>query len=109
MANDSKSAAERRWRGRLAAWKASGLSQAAYCRRAGLAANDFSRWKHEIARRDQRSAPTPTFLPVQIAQPFTAYAFEVALHGGRLLRFDGRIDLATLSAVVHKLESDGPC
>jgi hypothetical protein len=115
MADDLKSAAERRWRRHLAAWKASGLSQAAYCRREGLVANDFSRWKRELARRDQRSAPTPAFVPVRVAQPLTAYGFEVALQGGRLLRFGGPIDLAALSAVVRVLEAaglkpgDGPC
>lgn len=42
MVDDAKIERERRWRGHLAAWKSSGLSQAAYCRRQGLTQNDFS-------------------------------------------------------------------
>ena len=45
---------EQRWRLHLAAWGRSGLSQAEYCRRLVLKAADFSRWKQELARRDQR-------------------------------------------------------
>ena len=42
----------RRWRGHLGAWAVSGLSQAAYCRKCGLKAADFSWWKRALARRD---------------------------------------------------------
>ena len=45
---------EQRWRLHLAAWGRSGLSQAEYCRRLVLKAADFSWWKQELARRDQR-------------------------------------------------------
>ena len=45
---------ERRWREHLAAWQRSGLNQAEYCRRRVLKPADFSWWKQELARRDQR-------------------------------------------------------
>ena len=47
------------WRARVAAWRLSGLSQAAFCRQQDLAPTDFSWWKHELARRDGRRALTP--------------------------------------------------
>lgn len=99
---------EQRWRGHLAAWRKSGASQAEYCRRHGLTQNDFSWWKREIARRTVAAAPT--FVPVSIAaRPNNSYAFELALRGGRVLRFDGRVDPEALSAVVRALEHDNPC
>ena len=99
---------ERRWRGHLAAWQKSGASQSEYCHRHGLTQNDFSWWKREIARRTVAAAPT--FVPVSIvAASSNPYAFEVSLRGGRVLRFDGLVDPAALSAVVRALEHDGPC
>ena len=97
---------ERRWRGHLAAWRSSGVSQAEYCRRHGLTQNDFSWWKREIARRTEAAAPT--FVPVSIAAPPSKlYAFEVSLLSGRVLRFDRHVDPAALGAVVRELEAAG--
>ena len=110
MDGDAKSKRERRWRGHLRAWAGSGLSQAAYCRREGLTANDFSWWKREIARRDRSTAKSaPTFVPVLVAPPPPmAYSFELSLQSGRVLRFDGRVDAAALGAVVRALEALAP-
>ena len=116
MAEGAKIARERRWRGHLRAWLTSGLSQAAYCRREGLTANDFSWWKREIARRDRvatsatsATSATPAFVPVSVTLPRSAaYAFELLLRDGRALRFDGRVDPAALGAVVRELEAAGP-
>lgn len=99
---------ERKWRGHLAAWLKGGLSQAAYCRQHGLTQNDFSWWKREIARRTVAAAPT--FVPVSVApRPNNLYAYELALRGGRVLRFDGHVDPAALGAVVRELERGVPC
>jgi hypothetical protein len=109
MVSDQRSKREQRWRRQLAAWKSSGVSQAEYCRRQGLTQTDFSRWKRELARRDARAAAavtaTPTFVPVRVAglQP-QAYAYELALRGGRVLRFEAGVDAAALGAVVRELE-----
>ena len=106
MGGDAKVERERKWRGHLAAWRKGGLSQAAYCRQHGLTQNDFSWWKREIARRSVAAAPT--FVPVNIAPPpRNPYGFEVSLLGGRVLRFDGCVDPAVLSAVVRVLEAAG--
>jgi transposase len=106
MDGDVKNERERRWRGHLAAWRTSGLSQAAYCRQHGLTQNDFSWWKREIARRAVAAAPA--FVPVSIAPPLSApHAFELVLRDGRELRFDGRVDPAELGVVVRALEAAG--
>ena len=111
MADDSKRSAEERWREHVAAWRRSALSQAEYCRREGLVANDFSRWKREIARRDSRvTHAAAMFVPVQVAPPPpSGYAFEATLRGGRVLRFGACVDVAALSTVVRALESGGAC
>jgi hypothetical protein len=43
---------ELHWRNHVAAWRTSGLTQAAYSREHGLAPADLSWWKHDLARRD---------------------------------------------------------
>jgi len=107
MSGDARTERERRWRRHLAAWAASGLSQAAYCRRERLTANDFSWWKREVARRDRGAAPA--FVPVRVTPaPTAAYAFELSLRDGRALRFAAGVDPAALSAVVRVLEHS-PC
>ena len=106
MAMASKNERERQWRGQLATWQRSGLSQAAYCRQQGLTQADFSWWKGEIGRRDRSKTTTPAFVPVRVSAPQAVpYVFEAALIGGRVLRFDARIDPATLNAVVRVLEA----
>jgi hypothetical protein len=117
MGVDVKGERERTWRGHLAAWGQSVLSQAAYCLQHGLKQSDFSWWKREIARRGSRvAAAAPAFVPVQIAVAATSsYAFELSLCGGRVLRFGARVDPAALTAVVRALEAavpqpgDGSC
>jgi hypothetical protein len=76
-----------------------------------LVANDFSRWKGELAHREALTAKmAPTFIPVQVAAAAEpSYAFEVALRGGRLLRFGARVEMATLGALARALEDGGAC
>ena len=107
MGGDAKVERERKWREHVGAWQKSGLSQAAYCRQHGLMQHDFSWWKGEIARRDPRaSAVVPTFVPVRMALPQPAsYAFELELGGGRVLRFDARVDPSSLKAFALALEA----
>ena len=113
MADGAKIDRERLWRGHLAAWKSGGVSQAAYCRRHGLTQNDFSWWKREIFRRDERVA-APAFVPVSVMQA-ASYSFELSLRGGRVLRFDSGVDAVALGAVLRVLEAadlkpkDGSC
>ena len=47
---------ESEWRARLQHWRASGLSQAEYCRTEGLNHHTFSSWKYIIRDRDKQVA-----------------------------------------------------
>ena len=110
MGRDAKIERERTWREHLAAWKNSGLSQAAYCRQHGLMQSDFSWWKREIVRRDQGASTPPAFVPMQVAlAPVESRGFELLLRGGHTLRFDARVDPAALSRIVRVLEREPAC
>lgn len=117
------------WQALLAAWRRSGLSQAEFCRRRGLALGTFAWWKHTLARaadtsgRARRSAPAPavvppTFVPVRVvptpvptpaatvAPPAPADAtLEIVLTRGRLVRVRGAVEAPWLAAVVAALEA----
>lgn len=47
---------EQRWREHVAAWRASGQTQQAFCSAHGLSVSSLSRWKGKLAQRDQRRA-----------------------------------------------------
>ena len=56
------------WREQVAAWRESGLSRTAYCRRAGVSASSLGHWVRRLAReQDSRDA-----VPVVVA-----FGFEV--------------------------------
>ncbi len=38
------------WAGRVAQWRSSGLSQAAWCREAGLSLSSFGYWQRKLSR-----------------------------------------------------------
>jgi hypothetical protein len=115
------------WRGMIAAWARSGLSQAEYCRRQGIQAVTFSWWKRRLSqaevgagdRRQDRfrsAAVKAGFVEVRVPQ-LTRAAYEVVLPGGRTVRVPGDFDaqvLGRLIAVVeaagtHPIEGQVPC
>jgi len=109
---------ESQWRKHLAAWQASGLSQAGYCRQVGLAPADFSWWKHELARRDGRRAADrtrqgmkagPQFVPLQLTAGQSNGECEVLLCNGRRLRIGNGADPRWAGALAAALESVAPC
>ena len=69
MANDSSSKSSRKkasyWRQRMVEWSGSGLSQAEYCHRSGIALSTFQYWK----RRLEHQAPSGEERSI-IAVPF---------------------------------------
>jgi len=130
--NRQRQAREQSWRGHLGGWSRSGLSQAAYCRRHGLAPADFSWWKHELARRDGRplvtagraaggqcggrrgqaaeSAVAPAFVPVRFSAPSLACPFEVLLRNGQRIQVAAHFEPEGLRRLVAVLESSrGAC
>jgi hypothetical protein len=79
---------ERRWRERMEAWRASGQTQQEFCQEHGFDACSFSRWKVELARRDQvRSLPTdlavsPGRSSTSEALPWTEVQWPLATGAG---------------------------
>lgn len=113
---------EKYWREILARWKASGLSQAAFCRLEGLNENSFSSWKSIIADRDlelkrEKAAlrkaeretdlkpETPSFVPLILAgadRPPSKQqnaVVEIRLPGAAVLVYQG-VDAETLRTVM---------
>ena len=106
---------ERHWRKHLGAWRGSGLSQAAYCRHEGLSPADFSCWKHELARRDERNptrgAPESTaFVPIKLTTAGAAdvCACEVVLQNGLRLRIGSGVAVSRVAELAAALDSR-PC
>jgi len=121
---------EELWRGHLAQWRVSGLTQAAYCRREKLMPADFSWWKYELARRDgtlssraairrgqrervrrprnraARGDPArPRFAAVRLALP-NGFDFEVVLRSGETVRCSNRFDTESLKRLIALLREE---
>jgi hypothetical protein len=107
---------EQFWRKRLAAWRASGLSQAAYCRQQRVSAVQFSWWKRQFKLRGNASsdgladgglaAPgTPLFVPVGVSAAASAVAsFEVLLRTGQRVQVPPQFDPDALRRLLVVLE-----
>jgi len=81
-----------RWKQHIEDWRASGLSQAEYCRRHGLNANTFSGRLHHD--RSQGLPPQPGLIPVQVQPlPKAAEATITALGPIVLWHRDQRLEL----------------
>ena len=102
---------EQRWVKYVAAWRQSGMSQAEYCRRHGLAPADFSWWKHQLIRREKKKVrhEAPVFVPVQVTNSAGEAAYEVVLRNGRCLRMGRGIEPEQAAKMVCALEAAGPC
>ena len=104
------------WRGRIEAWKASGLSQAAFCRRHGLKPADFSWRKKEFALGKekcgsrapsvQRTANAPLFVPVAVKALSPAW-IEIELANRRVIRSSLDCDPQALARLASALEQVG--
>ena len=66
----------RYWRGMIAEWRQSGLSQSAFCRRHKLRVQQFSKWK--ICLADNHQAECGSELTVQAKSDFTGQAASKA-------------------------------
>jgi transposase-like protein len=117
----AESVSSSRWMEVVRAWQESGLSQAEYCRQAGITASTLSRWRQrwqdqEASRQaTERSAlslrePEPCW--VEVAPPggpemetLSRSPFEVVVRGGRRIRLDSYFDAEGLRRLVGVLES----
>lgn len=111
-----RAAAERsRWteaeaRSRLAAWRASGLSLLAYCRREGVGYERVRRWRRELESkrrpREQGKKRAPRWLPVEIVGARdAAFPFELELSQGRRLRIAAGFDSEALAQLLALIEA----
>ena len=86
----------------VAAWRESGLTQAAFARREGVTYSSFAAWV-QAARRSEAGAPKPKMAAVRFAEvrlprplPAAALPLEVRLPDGTLLRGTHAAELALL-------------
>lgn len=102
MARTKSGEAERKWRERVEACEASGLTVAAFARREGLNAQSLWTWR----RRLRGAAETTTsFVPVVVREtaPVSSDAFELVLRDGAVLRIPTDFDEFTLGRLVRAL------
>lgn len=71
------------WAARLAAWKASGLSQSAWCREHGVSLAILGYWRRKLA---EGTGPGLAVLPIRVASAPMSDALEVRLRNGIVLR-----------------------
>jgi hypothetical protein len=110
---------ETRWRRHVDAWRASGTSQAAYCRKQGLTPAQFSWWKHELARRAgqcgsaegdaQGGTEPPRFVPLRVTAERMPDGCELELRDGRRLRIGSGVDPRWVVELAAALERNAPC
>jgi hypothetical protein len=114
-------AKEKHWRRLLARWRRSGQTGRDFCAEHQVSEPSFYFWKREIARRDQERAPrtksspaapqssttaAPAFLPVTMATAASsAFALEVVLARGRVLRVRAGFDADALRQLLAVLEA----
>lgn len=102
------------WRGRLEAWRQSGLSQSAFCERHELALSTFQLWRRRLKSQEIPSSHCVEIVPVTLSriqplQPQMQSPPIVVVMGRgqyRLEVADG-FHPATLQEVVRALEGRG--
>ena len=109
------------WAERIAAWKASGLKQRAFCERESLAYKSFLWWRRQLRSnaRDTGMVPVVTRMPVTAAakavklSPAAALGagglisagVEFRLPNGRSLALSGPLDELQLRRLIGLLEA----
>jgi hypothetical protein len=107
------------WERHLEGWRASGLTQEAYCREQGLSFTTFARWRNRINRQRKvaraaparlipvtvKTAPVPqTSTPNTITQNNSGH-IEIRLGNGRAIALGVAFDEDDLARVVRLLEA----
>ena len=67
--HNGRAAARERWSEHIVNWRASGLTQVEYCRRAELDPNGFSNWKRKLREEKEEAGEEPGFVEVRAAAP----------------------------------------
>ncbi len=95
------------WERRIAGWRASGLSMAAYCREHGLSYWMFVRWRQRIEPTVKPVSPL-TLIPVVAATP-SGGAITIRLPDGIGIEVEPGFDAGVLSTVVRALQALSSC
>lgn len=116
------------WQALIEKCRRSGLSQAEFCRRRGIAPGTLAFWKHTLTRAaraarspSRRTRPAgPVFVPIRVvgraqppaaaivdAAPAASSEIEIVLAHGRRVRARGQVDPQWLGQVVRMLEALG--
>ena len=95
------------WQQLLERWRASGLSQAAFCRRQGISVWKLAWWRKRLKGPGNEAAGL--FVPVHVAPTVASHGeLELTLRGGRMLRFGADVPVGNLVEIVSALEAR-PC
>ena len=94
------------WRRRIAAWRKSGQSATAFCRREGVSAPSLYAWRRRLAGTVMAPVTASTasaFVPVRVARTSVVSA-ELELKSGLVLRLHD-VGLDQVGVLVRALES----
>ena len=104
-------AKESAWRGRLAAWRKSGLGVREFCRREKLSEQQFYAWRRELKFRDRESPRPVRFAAVELKPSVPVSesaasrdAMEVILPDERCVRVRAGFNPQALARVLAVLE-----
>lgn len=105
------------WRQVVADWEGSGLSQAEFCRRRGLAAVTFAGWRRRLQPRDEvggaprrpaeyvKRGGRAAFVELALPRPAASrgFTYELALPGGACLRVTDAFDAERVARLLQVL------
>lgn len=100
----------------IAGWRASGLTQEAYCKREAISFETFRRWRRKLG--DHGVQVAAQFVPVRVAEASSsvradrlgehadvlAQPVEVVVASGRRVRFVEGLDETSLARLIRLLE-----
>ncbi len=114
---------ERYWRGVIRKHRASGLSVSAFCRKDGLSACSFYRWRRKLEKQQQEEKDSPhneedacedstgtdtvaKFVPIEVQAPrnSTRAGCEVVLPSGCRVVVSAQCDAAWLCEILGALQ-----
>jgi hypothetical protein len=111
----------RHWEQYISGWKASGLTQSAYCEREGISYDSFKRWRHLLRSDAVMRGSAPRFVPVRVAaspvpqstpkaprlptgRGGPSRGAEVWLSNGRAITLGRELDEVELGRLIRLLE-----
>jgi hypothetical protein len=97
----------RQWETRIARWRASGVSMAAYCRQHELSYAAFVWWRRRLGQAITPASPL-TLIPV-VAPTASGGAITIRLPSGIGIEVEAGFDAMALSAVVRVLQVPPAC